>query len=267
MRPLGALHSVPFRHAGIIREWCPLRRAPRRTFWQRRSSAASFSMYFRYSSSVVAPDASGAHRALRAVLKHVAGIHRSASACGARRPWSCNSSINKEGTYPPSCLPSSLSTRLRRYSNSREFSASGSLSPCPNDQQALCHAGRGHFTRYNALRQALQHGGLATPGLTDQSGFVLVRRCSTGWSGGCSSSGRLPMRACPSSAFLVRSRCNLSAVPGATLRAFWSFTESPPRKLLYGIFSAFFRYAWPSRILAQRRVASHRGQQQQARWR
>ena len=65
-----------------------LRRSARRriTGWKRRSSAASFSMYLRYSSSVVAPTAAQfAAREHR--LEQVGGVHRALG--GARRRRSC----------------------------------------------------------------------------------------------------------------------------------------------------------------------------------
>ena len=56
--------------------------SPTITGWKRRSSAASFSMYFRYSSSVVAPIgvqlAAREHR-----LQHVRRVHRPFGRAGA----------------------------------------------------------------------------------------------------------------------------------------------------------------------------------------
>ena len=56
--------------------------SPTKTGWKRRSSAASFSMCLRYSSSVVAPIAAqftaGQHW-----LQHVGGVHRPLGGAGA----------------------------------------------------------------------------------------------------------------------------------------------------------------------------------------
>ena len=48
--------------------------SPTKTCWNRRSRAASFSMFSRYSSSVVAPTSRSSPRASMR-LEHVAGVH------------------------------------------------------------------------------------------------------------------------------------------------------------------------------------------------
>jgi hypothetical protein len=64
--------------------------SPTITGWKRRSSAASFSMYFRYSSSVVAPMVCSSPRASIGLSMLAASIAPSAGAgaddrCAARR--------------------------------------------------------------------------------------------------------------------------------------------------------------------------------------
>ena len=78
------------------------------TFWKRRSSAASFSMYLRYSSSVVAPTQCSSPRASAGLSMLPASIAPSALPAPT---MVCSSSMNRM-TWP-SCLARSLSTRLQ----------------------------------------------------------------------------------------------------------------------------------------------------------
>src|SRR6266853_125803 len=90
--------------------------SPTKTGWKRRSSAASFSMCLRYSSSVVAPTTCSSPRANAGFSMLEASIAPSA----APAPTSvCNSSMKT--TYFPSALVISLSTALSRSSNSPRY--------------------------------------------------------------------------------------------------------------------------------------------------
>src|SRR5215469_7178348 len=112
--------------------------------WKRRSSAASFSRYLRYSSSVVAPMVCSSPRASMGLRIEAASIAPSA----APAPTSvCSSSRNRM-----------MSPRVR-ISFSTFFSRS-SKSPR-------------YLERDNHLREALHDRGLAHAGLADQGRVVL----------------------------------------------------------------------------------------------
>src|SRR5438128_1060478 len=90
--------------------------SPTYTGWKRRSSAASFSMCLRYSSSVVAPTTCSSPRA-RAGLSM---LEASTAPSAAPAPTSvCSSSMKT--TYFPSAPVISLSTALSRSSNSPRY--------------------------------------------------------------------------------------------------------------------------------------------------
>src|SRR4249919_1338814 len=125
--------------------------SPTNTFWKRRSSAASFSMYLRYSSSVVAPMQCSSPRASAGLSMLPASIAPSALPAPT---IVCNSSMNRMTL--PSCFDRSLSTALSRSSNSPR-----------NFAQAL-----GHFAVDDALRQTFDDRGLADAGFTDQHRIV-----------------------------------------------------------------------------------------------
>ncbi|KAG0754128.1 hypothetical protein G6F22_021147 [Rhizopus arrhizus] len=86
--------------------------SPTNTFWKRRSSAASFSMYLRYSSSVVAPTQCSSPRASAGFSMLPASIAPSALPAPT---MVCSSSMNR--MMSPRDLIS-LSTFLRRSSKS-----------------------------------------------------------------------------------------------------------------------------------------------------
>jgi hypothetical protein len=75
------------------------------TFWKRRSSAASFSTYLRYSSSVVAPMQCSSPRASAGLSMLPASMAPSALPAPT---MVCSSSMNRMTL--PSCLATSLST-------------------------------------------------------------------------------------------------------------------------------------------------------------
>ena len=85
-----------------------------KTFWKRRSSAASFSIYWRYSSKVVAPTmqlTTGQSR-----FKHIASIHGTIRTAGAHHGVQL---IDKEnGRF---IFSQFINTALRRSSNSPRY--------------------------------------------------------------------------------------------------------------------------------------------------
>src|ERR1700681_4808094 len=115
------------------------------TFWKRRSRAASFSMYLRYSSSVVAPTQCNSPRASAGLSMLPASMEPSALPAPT---MVCSSSMNR--ITCPSCLARSCSTPLRRSSNSPR-----------------------HLAVDDALRQALDDRGLADARLANQHRVVL----------------------------------------------------------------------------------------------
>src|SRR6516162_7030728 len=104
------------------------------TGWKRRSSAASFSMFLRYSSSVVAPMQCSSPRASIGFSKLPASIAPSA----APAPTTvCNSSMKR--MISPEDSTTSLSTAFNRSSNSpRNFAPS---MRAPLDDRRLTDAG------------------------------------------------------------------------------------------------------------------------------
>ncbi len=91
------------------------------TFWKRRSSAASFSMYLRYSSSVVAPMQCSSPRASAGLSMLPASIAPSALPA----PTMVWISSMKTMVWPSS-LATSFSTAFRRSSNSPRYLAPAS---------------------------------------------------------------------------------------------------------------------------------------------
>ncbi len=92
--------------------------SPTCTGWNRRSSAASFSMCLRYSSSVVAPTARSSPRASIGLSRLAASTAPSAAPAPT---MVCSSSMNRI-TWP-SASAISLSTALSRSSNSPRYLA------------------------------------------------------------------------------------------------------------------------------------------------
>ena len=138
------------------------------TFWKRRSSAASFSMYLRYSSSVVAPTQCSSPRASAGLSMLPASIAPSALPA----PTMVCSSSMKTMVWPSS-LASSLSTAFRRSSNSPRYLAPASSARHVERQHALVLERLGHLAVDDALREALDDRGLADAGLADQHRVVL----------------------------------------------------------------------------------------------
>ena len=138
------------------------------TFWKRRSSAASFSMYLRYSSSVVAPTQCSSPRASAGFSMLPASIAPSALPA----PTIVCSSSMKTMVWPSSSA-SSFSTVFRRSSNSPRYLAPASSDAMSSDSTRLFLQRLGHLVVDDALREALDDGGLAHAGLADQHRVVL----------------------------------------------------------------------------------------------
>ena len=137
------------------------------TGWKRRSSAASFSMYLRYSSSVVAPMHWSSPRASGGLRMFAASIAPSA----APAPTSvCSSSMNRIASL---VLRSSSMIFLRRSSNSPRYFVPATSEPMSSVSTRLLSRMSGHVAGDDAVREALGDRRLADAGLADQGRVVL----------------------------------------------------------------------------------------------
>jgi hypothetical protein len=138
------------------------------TFWKRRSSAASFSMYLRYSSSVVAPDAMQ-FAARERGLQHVAGVHRAFGLAGAHHGVQLVDEDDGLALVVGKLLQHALQALLELAAilGARDQHAH------VERKDALAAQALGHLVVHDALREALHDGGLADAGLADQHGIVL----------------------------------------------------------------------------------------------
>ena len=143
--------------------------SPTKTCWKRRSSAGSFSMRSRYSSSVVAPIMCSSPRASIGLSMLPASIAESPP---APAPTTVCSSSMKVMTWPPASLISSR-TALSRSSNSPRYFAPATIAARSSDEHAAALERVGHVAGDHALGEALDDGGLADAGLADQDGVVL----------------------------------------------------------------------------------------------
>ena len=142
--------------------------SPTSTCWKRRSSAGSFSIRSRYSSSVVAPTMRSSPRASIGLSMLPASIAPSA----APAPTTvCSSSMNVM-TWPSLCLDLvehglepllELAAVLRARDHAAQVKR----------DQPLAAQRLGHVAGHDPLGEALDDGGLADAGLADQHRVVL----------------------------------------------------------------------------------------------
>ena len=142
--------------------------SPTSTGWKRRSSAGSFSMCSRYSSSVVAPTIRSSPRASIGLSMLPASIEPSPLPA----PTTVCSSSRNVMTCPLEFLISSR-TDLSRSSNWPRYCAPATIAPRSSDDQLLVAQRLGHVAGHDPLGQALDDRGLADAGLTDQHRVVL----------------------------------------------------------------------------------------------
>ena len=145
-----------------------------KTCWKRRSKAASFSIYLRYSSKVVAPTMRNSPRANAGFSIFPASIAPSVFPA----PTSvCNSSRNK--ITSPAAFRTSSKTAFRRSSNSPRYFAPATRLPKSRDNRRLCFklSGTSPFTIRKASPSAIAV--LPTPGSPIRTGLFFVRRDST----------------------------------------------------------------------------------------
>ena len=138
------------------------------TGWNRRSSAASFSMCLRYSSSVVAPMARSSPRASIGLSMLPASMAPSAAPAPT---MVCSSSMNV--MISPSLSAISRRTALNRSSNSPRYFEPATIAPMSSATTRLSLSDVGHVARHDPLGEPLDDGRLAHAGLADQDRVVL----------------------------------------------------------------------------------------------
>ena len=175
--------------------------SPTYTCWKRRSSAGSFSMYLRYSSSVVAPIMRSSPRASIGLIMLPASTAPSAPPAPT---IVCSSSTNVMISPSPSVI--SLSTALSRSSNSPRYLAPATIAPMSSEMRRLLRRPSG--TSPSTMRRASPStiAVLPTPGSPMSTGLFFVRRDSTWMTRRISSSRPMTGSSLPLRASSVRSR-------------------------------------------------------------
>ena len=143
--------------------------SPTKTCWNRRSSAGSFSIRSRYSSSVVAPIMCSSPRASIGLSMLPASIAESPPAPAPTTVWSSSMNVM---TCPPASLISS-STALSRSSNSPRYFAPATIAARSSAEHPPALEGVGDVAGHDPLGEPLDDGGLADAGLADQHRVVL----------------------------------------------------------------------------------------------
>ena len=155
--------------------WCPRRSArSTNTGWNRRSSAGSFSMCLRYSSSVVAPIARSSPRASMGFSMLPASIAPSAAPAPT---MVCSSSMNVMTS--PSLSTISFRTAFRRSSNSPRYLEPAIIEPRSSAITRLFLSDSGTSPATMRCASPSTIAVLPTPGSPIRTGLFLVRREST----------------------------------------------------------------------------------------
>ena len=171
------------------------------TGWKRRASAASFSIFLRYSSSVVAPTQCSSPRASAGFSMFEASIAPSALPA----PTSvCSSSMNR--MISPAAAVISVSTAFSRSSNSPRNFEPAISAPRSSASRRLSFSpsGTSPLTMRSASPSTIAV--LPTPGSPISTGLFLVRRDKTWIVRRISSSRPMTGSSLPSRATSVRSR-------------------------------------------------------------
>ncbi len=216
--------------------------SPTKTCWKRRSSAGSFSIRSRYSSSVVAPIMCSSPRASIGLSMLPASIAESPP---APAPTTVCSSSMKVMTCPPASLISSR-TALSRSSNSPRYFAPATIAARSrlSTRRPLRQSGTSPSTTRWARPSTTAV--LPTPGSPMRTGLFLVRRTRTWITRRISASRPMTGSRRPSSAAWVRSTEYFSS-DSYDDSASWLVTRRLPRTAVS-----------PSRIPASVRPASVR---------
>ena len=194
------------------------------TGWKRRSSAASFSMCLRYSSSVVAPTARSSPRASIGLSRLAASTAPSA----APAPDDRVQLVHEQDDLALG-LGDLLEHRLQAVLELAAVLRAGDQRADVERDDAPVAQRVGHVAGDDALGEALDDGRLAHARLADQHRVVLGAPArAPGSRAGPRRRGRSPGRACP--ARRPRSgRGRTSPAPGSLSSGFWSVTRCGPR--------------------------------------
>ena len=175
--------------------------SPTSTGWKRRSSAASFSTYLRYSSRVVAPTTRSSPRASMGLSMLEASTAPSAPPAPT---MVCISSMKV--TISPSESAISLSTALSRSSNSPRYFAPATIAPMSSAMTRLFLRPSGTSPDTMRCASPSTMAVLPTPGSPMRTGLFFVRRLSTWITRRISSSRPMTGSSLPRRASSVRSR-------------------------------------------------------------
>ena len=191
--------------------------------WKRRSSAASFSTCFLYSSSVVAPTARSSPRASIGLSRLAASTAPSAAPAPT---IVCSSSMNRM-TWPRASWIS-FRTAFRRSSNSPRYFEPASSEPMSSATTRRSASDSG--TSFSTIRWARPStiAVLPTPGSPIRTGLFLVRRERTWITRRISSSRPITGSSLPSAASAVRSRPYFSSASNVSSGS-WEVTRCDPR--------------------------------------
>ena len=148
--------------------------SPTYTCWKRRSSAASFSMYSRYSLSVVAPMSRSSPRASMGFSMLDAATEPSPPPAPMSR---CSSSTNV--MIWPSASSISLSTAFSRSSNWPRYMAPATSAEMSSEMSCLFFSDSATSPATMRCARPSTTAVLPTPGSPMSTGLFLVRRVST----------------------------------------------------------------------------------------
>ena len=179
--------------------------SPTKTGWKRRSSAASFSMCLRYSSSVVAPTVRSSPRASIGFSIWAASTAPSAAPAPT---IVCSSSMKR--MICPSAFLISARTAFSRSSNSPRYFAPARSAPTSSAQTRLPFRPSGTSPATIRCASPSAIAVLPTPGSPISTGLFFVRRESTWITRRISSSRPTTGSSLPCSAASVRSRPNFA---------------------------------------------------------
>ena len=173
-----------------------------KTCWNRRSSAASFSMYLRYSSRVVAPIIRSSPRASIGLIMLPASI--APSAPPPAPTMVCSSSMKV--ITSPSASAISFRTAFSRSSNSPRYLAPATIEPMSRAMTRFPFSPSGTSPSTMRVARPSTMAVLPTPGSPMRTGLFLVRRDSTWMTRRISSSRPMTGSIFPWRAASVRSR-------------------------------------------------------------
>ena len=199
--------------------------SPTNTCWNRRSSAASFSMCSRYSSSVVAPTIRSSPRASIGLSMLDASIAPSPVAPAPTTV--CSSSMNVT-TCPPESLISSR-TALSRSSNSPRYFAPAIIAPMSSAISRLLRSDSGTSPATMRCARPSTTAVFPTPGSPISTGLFFVRRDSTWTTRRISESRPMTGSILPSRARSVRSTPYFSSAWNVPSGSGEVIFRSPPR--------------------------------------